>query len=80
MSTESSPPSEDFYMFCTTTTENPSNLKLYVEDKLTSIVIDSDTSCYLMSEVFKYVTDGKVNLSKCDKKKCMPMHLRNRST
>ena len=86
MSAESSPSSEDFYVFSTTATEDPSNLELYVEDKLITIVIDSGASCNLMSEeMFKYVTEGKVNLSKCDKRvyayaSKKPLHLKGKCT
>ena len=48
MIAKSSPSSEDFYVFSTTATEDPSNLELYVEYKLITIVIDSGASCNLM--------------------------------
>ena len=64
MSTESSPPSEDFYMFSTTTTENPSNLELYVEDKLTSIVTKSNYTYNLRKKMTYMLPKPKTDFLK----------------
>ena len=47
---QTSSSTEDFYVFSTTPTENPSNIELYIEDKPINVVIDSGASCNLMSE------------------------------
>ena len=61
--------SDDFYVFNAGNTDGQNTMELMIEDKPINVVIDSGTSCNLMSEeVFNFVTGGNARLLECNKR------------
>ena len=57
-----------YYVFSTSARESPETLDLCINDKLTSVIVDSGASCNLMSEnVFHSITGGVKALAACDR-------------
>ena len=57
-----------FYVFSASTSEGLETLELCINDKLTTVIVDSGASCNLMSEnVFQSLTGGVTALAKCDR-------------
>ena len=57
-----------FYVFSASTRKGPETLDLCINDKLTSVIVDSGASCNLMSEnVFHSITGEVKALAACDR-------------
>ena len=60
-----------FYVFTATTGEGLESLELRINNKLVDVIVDSGSSCNLMSEdLFHFITRGETTLAECDRSVC----------